>query len=267
VFIENDVLLGDRVTIKSGVQLWDGITIEDDVFIGPNVTFTNDKFPRSRKWQDTVLKTNIQKGASIGANSTILPNITIGEGSMIGAGSVVTRSIPPYAIAYGNPARIHGYTDSGQTQNIESDESRYEVDQDFTLPGRAKVLKLKESKDARGSLLALDFNEFDLFEIRRVFFITNVPSNQLRGEHAHYVCSQFLFMLSGSVNVLLDDGKKRTEIRLAAHSGGLYIPPLIWSTEFQFSKNAVLAVLASHSFEEKDYIRDYQAFKSITNIQ
>src|ERR1051326_848854 len=90
-FLENDVVVGDRVTIKSGVQLWDGITLEDDVFVGPNATFTNDKFPRSRVYHQTFPRTLVRKGASIGANATILPGITIGERAMVGAGAVVTR--------------------------------------------------------------------------------------------------------------------------------------------------------------------------------
>jgi acetyltransferase-like isoleucine patch superfamily enzyme len=109
VFIENDVIVGDRVTVKSGVQLWDGIRLGNDVFVGPNATFTNDRFPRSRMWLDTVLSTLVDDGASIGANATILPGITIGKGSMVGAGSVVTNDVPPFAVVIGNPARIHRY--------------------------------------------------------------------------------------------------------------------------------------------------------------
>ncbi len=108
VFIENDVEIGERVTVKSGVQLWDGITIEDDVFIGPNVTFTNDHFPRSRQYLNEVLRTVIEKGASIGANATILPGLTIGRLAMVGAGSVVTKDVPDGVVVYGSPARIVG---------------------------------------------------------------------------------------------------------------------------------------------------------------
>lgn len=104
--IENDVIIGNRVTIKSGVYLWDGITLEDDVFIGPCVAFTNDKYPRSKHYPDEFLRTVIKKGASIGANATILPGVTIGEGAMIGAGSVVLRDVEPYSVVVGNPARI-----------------------------------------------------------------------------------------------------------------------------------------------------------------
>ena len=108
VFIENDVVIGNRVTVKCGVQIWDGINISDDVFIGPNVTFTNDPFPRSRKALAKYPVTAVGKGASIGANATILPGITIGPGAMVGAGAVVTRDVPENTIVKGNPAVISG---------------------------------------------------------------------------------------------------------------------------------------------------------------
>jgi UDP-2-acetamido-3-amino-2,3-dideoxy-glucuronate N-acetyltransferase len=103
--IENDVIIGTRVTVKCGVQLWDGLRIEDDVFIGPNVTFTNDTHPRSKQYPAAFPQTIIRKGASIGANATILPGIEIGEGAMIGAGSVVTKSVAAGRTVVGNPAR------------------------------------------------------------------------------------------------------------------------------------------------------------------
>ena len=106
--VENDVIIGDRVTLKSGVFLWDGITVEDDVFIGPNATFTNDKFPRSRRKPDTFQRIVLKSGASIGANATILGGVTIGEGAIVGAGSVVTRDVPPGVIVRGNPASVAG---------------------------------------------------------------------------------------------------------------------------------------------------------------
>lgn len=109
VLVENEVVIGNNVTVKSGVHIWDGITIEDNVFIGPNVTFTNDRYPRSKNqdWkQESII---IKKGASIGANATILPGITIGENAMVGAGSVVTKNIPAGELWIGNPAKFHSY--------------------------------------------------------------------------------------------------------------------------------------------------------------
>jgi acetyltransferase-like isoleucine patch superfamily enzyme len=109
VFIENDVVVGDNVTIKSGVQIWDGVSIEDNVFIGPNVTFTNDLIPRSKAYPDMYERTQICKGSSIGANSTIVAGIKIGEYAFVGAGSVVTKNIPSNTVWYGNPATHRGY--------------------------------------------------------------------------------------------------------------------------------------------------------------
>lgn len=109
VFIENDVQIGSNVTIKPGVQIWDGITIEDNVFIGPNATFTNDLVPRSKQHPESFRKTIIKKGASIGANATILSGIEIGEFAFIGAGSVLTKSVPKNTVWYGNPAVKKGY--------------------------------------------------------------------------------------------------------------------------------------------------------------
>ena len=108
-FIEGDVVLGERVTVKSGVYLWNGTRIEDDVFIGPNATFTNDRAPRSKCYPDRFYGPTIEHNASVGANATILPGVTLGEYSMVGAGAVVTRDVPPHALVYGSPATIKAY--------------------------------------------------------------------------------------------------------------------------------------------------------------
>ena len=107
VVIENQVTIGNHVTIKSGVQLWDGVHLEDNVFVGPNVTFTNDLFPRSGNKEYKMQQTRVCKGASIGANSTILPGVTIGEKALIGAGSVVTKDVPAGEVWLGNPAKFY----------------------------------------------------------------------------------------------------------------------------------------------------------------
>lgn len=107
--IENDVIIGNNVTVKSGVFIWDGITLEDNVFIGPSVVFTNDRKPRSKQYPEEFSQTIVEKGASIGANATILPGIRIGQNALIGAGAVVTKDVPANAIVVGNPAIIKGY--------------------------------------------------------------------------------------------------------------------------------------------------------------
>jgi acetyltransferase-like isoleucine patch superfamily enzyme len=107
--IENEVVIGNNVTVKSGVYLWDGLTIEDNVFIGPCVAFANDKYPRSKQYPDEFPKTLVCKNASIGANATILPGLIIGQGAMVGAGAVVTKNVPDKALVVGNPAKIIRY--------------------------------------------------------------------------------------------------------------------------------------------------------------
>lgn len=130
VFIENDVVVGDRVTVKSGVQLWDGVTLEDDVFVGPNATFTNDPRPRSKRYPDAFARTVVRAGASIGANATILGGVEIGRHALIGAGAVVTKDVPANALWYGNPATQRGFvTDDGVVLDLElkgPDGRRYE---------------------------------------------------------------------------------------------------------------------------------------------
>ena len=109
VLIENDVRIGNNVTIKSGVQIWDGIILEDDVFVGPNVTFTNDFLPRSKQYPKEFLQTLIKRGASLGANSTIIGGVTVGQYAMVGAGSVITKDVGIQELWYGNPAIRMGY--------------------------------------------------------------------------------------------------------------------------------------------------------------
>jgi UDP-2-acetamido-3-amino-2,3-dideoxy-glucuronate N-acetyltransferase len=105
-YIDEDVVIGDRVTIKGQLAIIDGMRIEDDVFIGPNVTFTNDRFPRSRQgsWQCETMV--IGRGASIGAGAVFVPGVSVGEGAMVGAGAVVTKDVPPFTVVVGNPARV-----------------------------------------------------------------------------------------------------------------------------------------------------------------
>lgn len=113
VYIEEDVVIGDNCKIRPFVFIPTGVTIEDDVFVGPNVSFTNDKYPRVKsEWK--LLRTRIKRGASIGANSVILPGVTIGEDALVGAGSVVTKDVPGKAVVAGNPVRIIGYRDKNE---------------------------------------------------------------------------------------------------------------------------------------------------------
>lgn len=266
VFIENDVVLGDRVTIKCGVQVWDGIEIEDDVFVGPNATFTNDPFPRSRRPPAQFGRTIVRHGASIGANATILPGLEIGTGSMVGAGSVVTRSVPPNAIVSGNPATITGYVDTqpiDPTEPMEADEPERVVSVGV---GAASVYRLRRAADLRGELAVCEFGDELPFAPVRMFSIFNVPTRDVRGQQAHRQCSQFLIAMHGVCRLLLDDGRQRRSLWLDRPDRGVFVPPGIWTSQTNFSPDCVLFVLNSHAYDPADYIRSYSEFLDVAGI-
>lgn len=164
VYIENDVVVGDDVTVKCGVQLWDGLRIGNRVFIGPNATFTNDMRPRSKVYPDAFLQTHLEDDVSIGANATILPGLRIGRGAMVGAGAVVTRDIPPYAVVVGNPAAIVSYAavdtpsaEPRRTDVIAAGELGAEAGSRLPLGVRGCFLeRLPQASDAMGELVRLE---------------------------------------------------------------------------------------------------------------
>lgn len=259
VFIEGDVTIGDRVTVKSGVQLWNGIVLEDDVFVGPNATFTNDPAPRSRQWQAQIPRTVIRKGASIGANATLLPGITIGNNAMVGAGAVVTHDVPPNAVVVGNPAYIRGYVGTGERQKQDpcGPASPPSPLRDSDV---VQILRVTVASDLRGSLAATEVGEGLPFEPKRVFAVFDVPSREVRGEHAHRKLHQLLICVRGECSLHVDDGKNRDDILLDSPAIGVHVPPMVWGVQYRFSGDAVLLVLASHPYDAEDYIRDYDEF-------
>lgn len=266
VFVENDVVIGDRVTVKCGVQVWDGVVLEDDVFVGPNATFTNDLMPRSRQHQHDVLRTVIEAGASLGANCTVLPGIRVGRQAMVGAGSVVTRPVPPHAIVAGNPARIIGYVDTDNRPGAEPARTSAATSNDVTRVtdlevSGAKLYELPSHEDLRGKLTAAELpSDIDFPDVRRVFIVHDVPNADVRGEHAHRECHQLLICVSGSVSCLVDDGTSRAVVTLDAPNRALHIPPMVWGSQFRYSADAVLCVLASHPYDAADYLRSYPGF-------
>ena len=263
VFIENDVTIGDRVTVKSGVQLWDGVRIEDDVFLGPNVTFTNDPFPRSKQYLEKYATTLIQNGASIGANATILPGVTVGKNAMVGAGSVVTKDVPPNAIVMGNPARIVNYVIDTKKQDTKIIKAESEL-QELPVSG-VKIFKFPEVSDLRGNLTFAETPGLLPFSPHRFFLIYDVPGKEVRGEHAHKELHQFMICIKGSCAVVVDDGNERCEIFLDKPTLGLYVPPMIWATQYKFTQNAVLLVLASDIYKADDYIRNYDEYLKLVS--
>jgi UDP-2-acetamido-3-amino-2,3-dideoxy-glucuronate N-acetyltransferase len=263
VFIENDVIVGDRVTVKCGVSIWDGLRIEDDVFVGPNVTFTNDAFPRSKVHTSELPLTVVRRGASLGANCTILPGITIGRMAMVGAGSVLTHDVPPFAIVVGNPARIVGYVESdgeGERRVARVELTSQDESTRALRVAGASMHRMVRADDLRGSLVSGEVDSHIPFQPRRFFSVMHVPSKDVRGAHAHRVCEQFLVCQIGSVAIVVDDGRVREEVVLDDPQLGLYVPPMVWSVQYRYTHDAVLLVLASDPYDPQDYIRDYDEF-------
>ncbi len=267
VFIENDVIVGNRVTIKCGVQLWDGLRIEDDVFVGPNVTFTNDIYPRSKRYPEKFGEIIVRKGASIGANATVIAGVTIGKFAMVGAGAVVTRDVPQNAIVMGSPARIEGYVDSVEPTKAKKIVPPSSGERE-TISSKVAGVTLCEMPlvaDLRGSLSFAEYGQLLPFIPKRYFLVFDVPSKDVRGEHAHKRLHQFLVCVKGSCSVLVDDGSLREEIQLDRPNIGLHIAPLVWAVQYKYSADAVLLVLASDRYDADEYIRDYDVFQELSN--
>jgi len=259
VFIENDVTIGDRVTIKCGVQIWDGVTIEDRVFVGPNATFTNDPLPRSKRNLQSVPRTIIKRGASVGANATILPGLTIGEDAVIGAGAVLTHDAPARAVLFGNPARITGYSGVKAQPAVPLATSLDDAAPDVRVKG-VSLVRMPLIEDTRGMLSAAEIRKHVPFDVKRFFLVYSVPTEHVRGEHAHRTLHQFLVCVNGRCHLMVDDGDERQEFMLNSPALGVYLQPMVWSVQYKYSSDAVLLVLASDYYDASDYIRDYSEF-------
>ena len=264
VFVENDVIIGDRVTVKCGVQLWDGLRVAEDAFIGPNATFSNDKYPRSKQYERPVLQTWIERGASIGAGANVLPGVRVGARAMVGAGAVVTHDVPARAIVSGNPARIVGYVDTPK-RPASAVQHMPDLVNPMTPTGVKGVTlhRMVLVEDLRGTLSAGDFAAHVPFTPRRYFMVFDVPGKDVRGEHAHRTCQQFLVCARGSVAVVVDDGKTSEEVTLDRPDVGLYLPPMVWAVQYRYSPDGLLLVFASDPYDPADYIRDYDEFRRL----
>lgn len=252
------VRIGNNVTIKPGVELAVLMVVEDDVFIGACAVFTNTRYPRSGVRDIVRTPPRLCRGCTIGAGAVLLPNVVVGEGAMIGAGSVVTKNVPPYAIVVGNPAHIVGYVNA---QKISGDCGANQVVSGGVIGKTgARMYEIPHFCDLRGDLNVLEFEKILPFPVRRMFYTYNVGSTDVRGEHAHKVCEQFLLAIHGSLHVIVDDGTHREEYVLDSPSHGLHLPAGCWGVEYKHSPDCVLLVLASLPYQSDDYIRNYGEF-------
>ena len=258
---EHAVLLGaitleDDVSVHTGAQLLGRVHVEQGASVGAGAVLGSDLDGGAATAEIVV-----RRFASVGPNVTVLPGVVIGRRAVVEPGSVVTQSVPANAIVTGNPATIVAYVDSGHEAAIRDVIVPAATAAD-TTPTRVRGVtlhRLTSAQDLRGSLMAAEFAGLP-FPPRRIFTVYDVPSESVRGAHAHRACSQFLICLAGGLSCLVDDGSAREEVRLASPDVGLHIPPMIWGTQWRYSRDAVLLVLASHPYDAADYIRDYEEF-------
>lgn len=254
--IDGEVQLGPRVRVRPGAQLWSPLVVEADVSIGPNTVFSG-----ASGADGAAAVTRVGAGATIGANATVRGGLCIGPRARVQDGAVVTRDVPPNAIVSGNPAHIVGYADTPHLDLPAAPRAASQLEAPPALHvAAARLVALPKIVDLRGALSFGEIGTHLPFTPQRFFMVYDVPSKEVRGEHAHKACHQFLVCVKGSVSVVLDDGRARDEITLDSARMGLHIPPMVWGIQYQFSPDAVLLVLASDTYAADDYIRKYEDF-------
>lgn len=235
--------------IPANAQIAEGVTL------GPKVVLAGDGI-------------SLGVNARLDAACIVGSGVTIGQGAWVRAGAVVLRSVPPNAIVEGNPAQVVGYLD-GNGSKKRPDPRHIDIYAFSNLPRPSKVqLEVGESAlfltrritDARGTLTVGEVPSEVPFLPARYFVVFDVPTMELRGEHAHRQCQQFLICLHGSCRVLLDDGQSRCEVTLDRPDMGVFMPEMIWGTQYRYSPDAVLLVFASHPYDSADYLRTYDEF-------
>ena len=239
----NDCIIPDSARIEPGVTLGQRV-----ILAGDNIV--------------------VRAKARLDSACVIAEGVTIGQGAWVRAGAVVLRSIPPNAIVEGNPAQVVGYVDRATKEN-RPDPRLIDVQSMGTIDrparksldvGGSALYLMRSVADTRGSLTVGEVPTEVPFSPARYFAVYGVPSVELRGEHAHKQCQQFLICLHGSCRVLLDDGERRCEVTLDRPDMGVFMPAMIWGTQYRYTPDAVLLVFASRPYEAEDYLRTYDEF-------
>jgi acetyltransferase-like isoleucine patch superfamily enzyme len=254
--IDDSVVLHGHVSIGAGAILIGNCDIGDGCIIGAGAVLD-----ASAAAGAIVL----EPGSHVLAAATIAVPATIGRGARVQPGTVVMRDVPPHAIVSGNPAEITGYTTSSDATlpataaNPASDIGRF-----ATRVRGVTFHRLPKILDLRGNLVVGEFGRSLPFQAKRFFTVFGVPNAEIRGEHAHRICKQFLICAHGSCHVVADDGKTREEFRLDDPSLGLYLPEMTWGIQYKYSHDAVLLVFASEFYDPAEYIRNYAEFLALS---
>ena len=247
--IGNDCLIPKTASIEPGVTICDRVILDGDDI-------------------------KLCRFAYIGSGAIIGCNVEVGSGAIVRPGAVVLQSIPANAIAEGNPASVVAYKevinnyDLSSSTLVDFDALGRIEKRPFIFPlgvGLCSIHLMRQISDPRGSLIVSEIASELPFEPKRIFSIFQVPSSEIRGEHAHKKCAQFIICLTGTVRILLDNGCTRREVILDRPEMGIYMPPMIWGTQYRYSPDATLLILASLEYQSEDYIRNYDEFIACLN--
>ena len=248
-YLHPKATIGINVSMSPGAYISEAVTLGDNVFVGPNVVFVDSSFDQSK-----LERTKVSKNTIIGGGSTIYPGVIIGENVIVKPGSVVTENIPSNVEVSGNPAKITSHL--------------FQRSRNLKPLASANVDGIKEYSftnivDLRGNLTIAEFDENLPFVPKRLFFISGVPSEKIRGEHAHKLCQQLLILALGSLSIAVEDGKNQQIINMNKVGQAIYIPSMVWASQYNFRSDALLLVLASDHYDESDYIRSYDDYLMI----
>lgn len=260
-YVDPQASIGRACTIAAGVYVSAGVVLGDEARVGPNVAFVE------MSLEGGGVPTLVESSVTIGANATIYAGISIGTAALIRPGSVVTRSVPPGAIVEGNPASIVGYVNAVRDDESHASKVRPSPAPSVRSTGVRGVTfhTFPLIPDMRGSLTVCEFDRQVPFVPKRSFMVFDVPNREIRGEHAHRRCHQFLICVRGNCAVMADDGRSRIEVQLDAPNLGLYLPPMTWGVQYKYSPDALLLVYASDYYDPADYIRSYPDFLALVS--
>lgn len=273
--IDRSALVGPECTVAAGAVLGAHVELKAGVAIGEGAVLVNCTVGANcRIAPGCILQGNHDNGARVVLEDgvvlmtgvVIAEPVVIASGARIQPGSVITRDVPPHAIVAGNPAQIVGYTLSTEDAG-RGNAAPAAAGPSVTETGVLGVTLHRFPKilDLRGNLTVGEFGRTVPFEPKRYFMVFGVPNAEIRGEHAHRECKQFLICAQGHCSVLADDGHKREEFLLDDPSIGLYLPPLTWGVQYKYSPDAVLLVFASHYYDSAEYVRSYNEFRTLTS--
>jgi len=251
--VDPTAILANDCRVEALAYIGPGCTIDAGVTVGVRasvISAAGSASPRA---------TVVRAGVRIEPGAVVNGPLTVGRHAIVRAGAVVTEDVPPRAVVGGNPAEVVGYTHEEATTPVTLLAPPIGEFESIEVAG-ATLYRLRRTQDLRGSLAVAELGAGLPFLARRVFMVFDVANQKIRGSHAHRALHEYLIALGGSVTVVVDNGRTSAQVVLDAPDLGLHIPPGLWSTQYEYSSRASLVVLASHEYDEADYIRDYDDY-------